>query len=227
MSASVISAREHEDAYLAAFASATLPGGARLRRTRQAAIERFGALGFPTTHNEAWKYTSLAPFLKTAYQPAPATAFTGELPAASPGAARLVFVNGRFAPELSNTQTPAGLKLSRFKEAFTRRSIVDRIGATATFDANAMVALNTAMFEDGALIEIADGAVLDAPVELLFVATADGAVAYPRNLIIAGRDSQARIVETYLGSGGARNFTAAVSEVLVADGAVIEHYKLQ
>src|ERR1017187_4116730 len=113
MSASVISAKEHEGAYLAAFAGATLPGGARLGRTRQAAIERFGALGFPTTHDEAWKYTSLAPFLKTPYQPAPAATFTGELPAASPGAARLVFVNGRFAPDLSRAQTLAGVKISR------------------------------------------------------------------------------------------------------------------
>jgi len=227
MSASVMSAREHEDAYLAAFAGATLPGGARLRRTRQAAIERFSALGFPTTHDEAWKYTNLAPFLKTPYQPAPPASFNGELPAASPGAARLVFVNGRFAPELSKTQALAGLKLSRLRDAFTRRSIVDRIGATAAFDTNAMVALNTAMFADGALIEIADGAVLDAPVELLFVAAAEGAVAYPRNLILAGRDSQARIVETYLSSGAAGYFTAAVTEVQAADGAVIEHYKLQ
>jgi Fe-S cluster assembly protein SufD len=227
MSATVIPAREHEDAYLAAFAGATLPGGARLGGTRQAAIERFSALGFPTTHNEAWKYTNLAPFLKTPYQAAPAAAFTGELPAASPDAVRLVFVNGHFAPELSKAQALSGVKISRLKEAFTRRSIVDRIGATATFETNALVALNTAMFEDGALIEIADGAVLDAPIELLFVATGDGIAAYPRNLIIAGRDSQARIVETYLGSGAAGYFTAAVSEVLVADGAVIEHYKLQ
>jgi len=226
MSATVIPAREHEEAYLAAFAGATLPGGERLGRTRQAAIERFGTLGFPTTHNEAWKYTNLAPFLKTPYQPAPAAAFTRDLPAASPGAVRLVFVNGRFAPELSQTRTLAGLKISRIEEGLTRRPIVDRIGATAAFEENALVALNTAMFEDGALVEIADGAVLDAPVELLFLATADGTVAYPRNLIIAGRDSQARIVETYRGSA-AGYFTAAVSEVLVADGAVIEHYKLQ
>jgi Fe-S cluster assembly protein SufD len=227
MSATAMTAREHEDAYLSAFAGATLPGGARLGRTRKAAIERFAALGFPTTHNEAWKYTNLAPFLKTRFQPAPADVFRGELPAASPGAARLVFVNGRFAPELSEKRALAGLKLARLKDAFARRAIVDRIGGTATFEENALVALNTAMFEDGALVEIADGAVLGAPVELLFLATADGAVAYPRNLIIAGRDSQAQIVETYRGSGAADYFTNAVTEVLVADGAVIEHYKLQ
>jgi len=32
---------------------------------RQVASDRFDALGFPTTRNEEWKYTNLAPFLKT------------------------------------------------------------------------------------------------------------------------------------------------------------------
>ncbi len=227
MAASVIPAREHEEAYVAAFGGATLPGGARLDRTRQAAIERFGALGFPTTHNEAWKYTNLAPFLKTPYQPAPATTFTGDIPAASTGAARLVFVNGRYWPELSATRAVAGLRISRLGAALTRREIVDRIGGAAAFETNALVALNTAMFEDGALVEIADGAAIEAPVELVFLATAEGSVSYPRNLIVAGRDSQAQIVENYRGSGATGYFTNAVTEALVADGAVLEHYRLQ
>jgi Fe-S cluster assembly protein SufD len=235
MSATVIAASDHEEAYVAAYrhAGGTLPGGARLRRTRQSAIERFSALGFPTTHDEEWKYTSLAPFLKTPYQPAATGVFTGELPAASPGAPRLVFVNGRFAPELSQTCALKGLKISPLKEALARRSIADRIGATAAFENNALVALNTAMFEDGALVEIGDGAVIDAPVELLFLSASNGtpAVAYPRTLIVAGRESQAQIVETYRGGGtGLRpvgTFTSAVTEAAIADGAVIEHYKLQ
>jgi Fe-S cluster assembly protein SufD len=231
MSATVIPAREHEETYLAAYSRAggALPGGVRLGRTRQAAIERFRVLGFPTTHNEEWKYTSLAPFLKTPYESGHAGTFIGELPAASPGAPRLVFVNGRFAPELSQTRPLAGLKISSLKDALKRRAIEDRIAATATFESNALAALNTAMFEDGALIEIADGAVLEAPVELLFLSAANGTpvVAYPRTLIVAGRDTQAQIVETYRGSGAAGYFTNAVTEVDAADGAVIEHYKLQ
>ena len=67
MPATAIATRESEDAYMAAYArsSVAFGGGARLRQLRQAAIERFGLLGFPTTHNEEWKYTNLAPFLKT------------------------------------------------------------------------------------------------------------------------------------------------------------------
>ena len=70
---------------------------------------------------------------------------------------------------------------------------------------------------------------LEAPIELLFLTAADGkpVVSYPRILIVAGRDSQAQIVETYRGFGGAPYFTNAVTEVVVGDGAVLEHYKLQ
>ncbi len=224
MSAGVIPVREYEEAYLAAFSrvSGTLPG---FGQTRQAAIERFNVLGFPTTHNEAWKYTNLAPFLRTTYQPAPWDRPFG-LPALAGGTAcstaRLVFVNGHFVPELSTVRPLAGLKISSLT------AVADgRLASVASFESNALVALNTAMFEDGALIEIADGAVVEVPIELLFMTVTGGtpSVAYPRTLVIAGRDSQAQIIETYRGAEG--YFTNAVTEVLAADGAVIEHYKIQ
>jgi Fe-S cluster assembly protein SufD len=228
MASTTTPVREIEDAYVAAFASATLPGGARLERTRRDAIERFAALGFPTTHNEAWKYTNLAPFLKRGYRIAPPSgSVIYQSRVASPASPRLVFVGGRYAPEMSSRGALAGVKVSSLKEALAREEIAARIGSAAAFDQNALVALNTAMFEDGALIEIADGAVLEAPIELVFAAGGGTpSVAYPRSLIVAGRESQAQIVETYLGSRD-EYFTDAVTEVFAADGSVVEHYKLQ
>jgi Fe-S cluster assembly protein SufD len=224
MSATVIAARDREEAYLAAYRRVedALPGGARLKRTRQAAIDRFAALGFPTTHNEEWKYTSLAPYLKTNYRPALAAPLAAGLPRAT-----LVFVNGRFAPGLSTGRDLPGLKLSSLKDALARdAALEDRIGAAAAFEQNALAALNTAMFEDGAFLEIAAGAVIETPIELLFVSTGAAPVAaWSRNLILAGRDSQAQVVESYRGTGEC--FTSAVTEVFAADGAVFEHYKLQ
>ena len=77
-----------------------------------------------------------------------------------------------------------------------------------------MAALNTAMFEDGALVEIADGAVIEQPIELRFLTSGERPVmTFPRNLILAGRDSQAQIVEVYEGSDGAGYFTNAVTEI--------------
>jgi Fe-S cluster assembly protein SufD len=220
MQATVTAARVHEEGYLAAFRAREreLPGHAALRR---AAIESFARLGFPSTRNEAWKYTNLAPHVKTPYEiaePVPAGMVAERLrdfAFADLGCPRFVFVDGRYAPELSGG-SPAV------------RSVRDAaVGRYARYDDNAMVALNTALFEDGAYIEIADGAVLDTPIYLLFVSTGSGTVSYPRNLIVAGRDAKASVIEGYAGFGDGPYFTNAVTEISAAEGAVIEHYKLQ
>jgi Fe-S cluster assembly protein SufD len=199
--------------------------GAEMRR---AAMESFTALGFPTTKNEEWRFTNLAPFLKAPYeQSEPARVTAAELdalPFTGAGAARLVFVNGRYAPELSSP--PAGVTAERLSDSPRAHALV---GSRAAFDRNAMVALNTALMEDGAYIEIAGGAVVPEPVWVVFVAAHGGrrAAVYPRNLIVAGRDSQASIVETYVGLDEGAYFTNAVTEVVAGDGAVLEHHKLQ
>jgi Fe-S cluster assembly protein SufD len=195
-----------------------------LRDLRQAAKERFDVLGFPTTKNEDWKFTNLAPFLKTLG----ARAGTAEPPdlTAAPFAdlqcPRLVFVNGRFAPKLSTA--PEGVKAGSLREALDSGG-AGQVGRYADFEKNALVALNTSEFEDGALVEIGNGCVLDSPIHLLFVST--GGAAYPRNLILAGRDSQATILESYVGLGEQPSFTCAVTELVAGDGSVIGHVKLQ
>jgi Fe-S cluster assembly protein SufD len=223
MPATVLQAKEQEQPYLAVFAVRRdeLPGGAEIGRIRDAAIERFAALGFPTTHNEEWKYTNLAPFLKTMYEPAPSDArWSGSIRSGADHY-RLAFFNGRYVPFLSRLPEVRGLRVSSLREALD-----GRVASEASFENNAMVALNTAMFEDGALIEIADGAVIDKPIELYFM-TAGPVMTFPRNLIVAGRDSQAQVVETYAGNNDAAYFTNAVTEFLAGDGSVIEHYKYQ
>ncbi len=73
---------------------------------RRAAIERFGALGFPTLRHEEWRFTNLAPLARASFRrPVPAERRSRPRPAVvAPwtfdAAARLVFVNGRLAPEL-------------------------------------------------------------------------------------------------------------------------------
>ena len=76
MPAGVMLAQGYEQAYVAEYARrrGELAGGPALARVRDAAIERFASLGFPTAHDEEWKYTNLAPFLKVVYEPAPSGA---------------------------------------------------------------------------------------------------------------------------------------------------------
>ena len=101
-----------------------------------------------------------------------------------------------------------------------------RLGQIVGFETNAFAALNTALFDEATILEISPGAVLSDPIEIAVDAgRADGEVVYPRVLILAGERSEATIVETYSGAG--RTFTNAVTEIVLAPGAILDHTKLQ
>ena len=94
----------------------------------------------------------------------------------------------------------------------------------ASFHQNPFVALNTAFLNRVAVLRVAAGTVLEEPIEIAYEATRDAAV-HPRTLILVGAHAQCTIVETYKGQG--RYFTNAVTEIVVGDGAVVDHYKVQ
>lgn len=86
-----------------------------------------------------------------------------------------------------------------------------------------MVALNAANAQDGARIAIPENTVAPGFIHLLFIGLGDSVWSHPRNVIVVGRNSQAAIVETYVGSGS--YFTNAVTEIVAGDGAVVDHYR--
>jgi Fe-S cluster assembly protein SufD len=233
---------EEKDIYLADFAAFEkgLPPEVRgpLHRLRHGGAERFTALGFPTLHDEDWRFTNLAPLTRAPFQLAPerppalASAEVESLTGPLPSGPRLVFVNGRFAPELSvRGALPAGVVLGSLAEALNehRDKVEPHLAQYADHEEHPFIALNTAFLHDGAFLYLPKNVVLAEPVYLLFVATAVGAptVAHPRNLIVAGVNSQARIVESYVGPDGDLTFTNAVTEVFAGENAVLDHYKPQ
>jgi Fe-S cluster assembly protein SufD len=203
-----------------------------LQALRREAMERLEAMGFPTTRDEAWKYTSLAPIARVPFAPAARGRFDGRslAPFRLPGSREIVFVNGHHVPELSRGGADGVLVLG-LREALARDPdrLQPHLGRQLGNGATAFVSLNTALFEDGAVVAIPQGHVAAEPVHLLHCSTGDGppAVAHPRTLILAGARSQAAVVETYAGAEGAAYFTNAVSEAVVEDGAVLDHYLLQ
>ncbi len=201
-----------------------LAGAPWLSELRRAAFARFEELGFPTAKDEDWRYTGLQAITGTPWIAAP-PADRVTLPPA-PGA-RIVFVNGRYAKALSSPLD--GIRVESLREILGREpeALRANFSRLARVDRHAFVALNTACLDDGAVISIARGAIVSAPLHLFHVSAPGDApsVAYPRTLILAGERSQAAIVETYLGEG--RSFTNAVTEIALEEGAILEHYKLQ
>src|SRR5262249_55386679 len=101
----------------------------------------------------------------------------------------------------------------------------------ASFDCGPFLALNTAFLVDGAFIELTPGTILQQPIHLLFVATGRNngrmTMAHPRVLAILGANSQATIVETYVGPDATGYFTNAVTELVLGENAVLDHYTRQ
>ncbi len=227
-------------AYLEEFKTFAANGGGAswLAPIRRAAIGRFGELGFPTTRNEDWHFTSVAPIAESDFRHFQSPG--GEVDAAQLarftfGATdwhTIVFVNGRFAPELSALGAlPSGVIVTGMAPALREQHplLQRHLARIAAFEAQSFTALNTAFMGDGALVHIAADADVARPIHLVFVSDAHAAkaVSYPRNLLVLEHHARATILESYVAVGDATYFTNAVTEVSLADGATLQHYKVQ
>ncbi len=208
----------------------------RLASLRREAIERFARHGFPTPRLEAWRSTDVEAIheAKPSYRGAPGRASAEDVAALRyAGCALAVFVDGHFAPELSELgDLPAGVTAGSLAAAMSEQpEAVERaLGSLARSEApeEAFVALNTAYIRDGLFVAADRGAVMERPIQALFLSTGDAAGAsYPRNLILAGENSQVTVIETYATLGEGAHLTCAVTEALCEPASVVDHYKVQ
>ena len=210
-------------------------GGPRwLQELRDRGAARFSALGFPTTRDEEWRFTSVATIASTEFRLAPAKRLDADGLNGfvyTDASHRIVIVDGHFSPELSRTAgLPAGTRFGSLAAAVIEDgdTVARYLGQLAEFGSRAFSALNTAFMDDGAFVRIPDGAVLQAPLQILFVSTGGSStMSHPRLLLIAGEGSQSRVVETYVGAADLGYFTNAVTEVVLGENAVVDHYKVQ
>ncbi len=201
---------------------------------RAAAFAALGASGLPTPRHEDWRFTSLAALSALSFVAAPPSEGAAEALLArhpAPAGPRLVFENGRFRRDLSTGGTlPAGAALGSLADALRRapEAVRPHLGRLARPEGLAFTAANAALLEDGAFLLLPPGARVEAPIELVFVTGAGGrAVAvHPRVLVVAGEGARATLAEVYLGTGDAY-LVNAVTELVLGEGAAVEHLKLQ
>ncbi len=214
-----------------------LAGTEAIKDLRTRAIDAFSRQGFPTARHEDWKYTNLARIEREAFQPAAAipSVPADALPAldfAEGEALRLVFVNGRYAPYLSNAEDAdiAGVRVGSLAHAVDQQEQhLEHLGSVASLESNGLVALNTAFLKDGAAITLDAGVELDRPLYLLFLSVEQAAAALiqPRVYLVAERQARAKVVEHHASLGQPTNFTNMVEELRLGDGSRIDHYLLQ
>jgi Fe-S cluster assembly protein SufD len=210
-----------------------------LAPVRKAGIASFADQGFPTLHDEDWRFTNVAPIAKLNFQLAKELSVNGAESKLLDEAAftklpghRLVFVNGFFCAKLSSLKPVAGgVRIENLSAALAKDSalIEKHLGKYAHTASNTFAALNQAFFTDGAFIFVPAGVEVAEPVQLIYISSAknSGETILPRNLVIAEANSKLTVVESYISTGNVAYFTNAVTEILAGDNARVEHVKLQ
>ncbi|MFQ5584106.1 MAG: Fe-S cluster assembly protein SufD [Calditrichia bacterium] len=204
---------------------------------RQEAIARFSELGFPTTRNEEWKYTSISPLLKKEFTLGDETAKL------SPQEIKkytfkgleetvVVLINGCYYSELSTFRADQkGVLVEGMAAAFAKHPqlISNFLAKYADYRQEPFVALNTAFTLDGVFVYIPEGTVIEKPIHLLNISAPaeDNSFSNPRILIVAGRDSKVQLVETHEHYSGYSCFVNQVTEIVLEEKAVVDHIKIQ
>jgi Fe-S cluster assembly protein SufD len=208
-----------------------------LQALRKDAIARFSSLGFPTTRDEEWQYTNVAPITRIPFKGGDydlkglSAEKVSEISPAGLRCSQVVFVNGSYSRELSLLSRLQGAcEVSSLSAAAkSRRRIEPYLGKYAGYGDHPFVALNTAFLRDGAFVFIPENTIVRDPIQLIYVANSGSAptVSHPRNLIVVGAGSQATFLESYAGLQGEVYFTNAVTEMVIGENAVVDHYKIQ
>lgn len=222
-----------------------LPGGEGwLGEIRQAALERSSSLGMPTKRDEAWRYTNPKPVLDDAYATPESGEFAGELPAGiafGPAAenaglgvescARVVFVDGRFAPGLSELESAeVGLSVELIDgSSDSDDALVSamRDGLAAARDG--LEALGAGLVTSGVVIRVAERAEISKPVSIVFVTTSDGPslLTAPYVAVFAGQASRAEVIEDHIGAEASGGLALSRTEIHASRDAFVEHTLVQ
>lgn len=231
-------AAAERDAYLAGLLERSMraqTGQTELDELRDRAQALVREQTFPTTRDEEWRFTDLSALLQTAFRPTTASITADQLqPYVLPEAAhsRLVFVNGRFNPELSDRAgLPDSVMVGTLSDLQANSQYSAKLGqflAQQPGSHEVFTALNAAGFPEAAVVWIPKNQVIETPIHLVFVSVADGsAIAQPRGLVVAEANSAVTLVEDFVGFGDGIHLTNAVTEIWADQNAQINHTRVQ
>ncbi len=204
-----------------------------LLRLREDAMTSWAPKGFPTTKDEAWRYTDITAIRDTVFE------FNEAIPELSrdtvealqreSGRNFLLLVNGKFSREHSFVEE--GVEVEGLSEAIVSRPdlVEAHLGRYSVSADDAFACLNAGLWSQGLFIHVRDDRMIKDPIHLVsFVHSPKGrSLIQIRNLILIGKKSKASIVETYAAGDGKGYLTNAVTEIVLEENSRLEHCKIQ
>jgi Fe-S cluster assembly protein SufD len=235
-----------------------LPLAEHLNALHEEAYAAFQEQGIPTRRLESWKGTSLARLEAMDFVRVGPSKSISQTDAARAEDVDLVFVDGCLvdAP-VSRADLPLGVRVLSLAEAAIEdpETVQRYLGRLPDLKKESLAALQTAFFEDVAIVHLDSRASATRPIRIRSISTSSSSLdsassntsdatldatsdatsreaaspnaAFPRLLVIAGDESQATIVFESVSEEGATGLTAFVAEYHLARGARVETVQLQ
>jgi len=205
-----------------------------LEEQRLKALSQFSEQGFPSSHEEEWRYTNVSAIEKKLFSPTINKTINlvdiewlklYQLQEAW----SVVLVDGHFSAELSSLEDlPVDVLVMGMADALQKlpETLENYINQSVNIDENSFIAFNTAWFTDGLFVSVNAKRILEKPIQVLHVATQQDVLAATRTVIILDKMAEASIIETYVGYNNAY-LSSTVTEVFVGQNAHLTLYKMQ
>ena len=194
---------------------------------REKSFEILNETAFPTTKTEAWKYTRTTRISNGTFQLVkPEINSVSDYLIEGLQGNVLVFVNGFYQAELSKIKDTKGLLVSPLTKT-SQEWINAHSNQQVQLEGEVFNALNTAFTTDGVSIEIAKNAIIEEPIQLIYVTTGTAVLSSVRNILVANENSDATVVMGYYGEQADSNFTNVVTEIKVKQNASLSIHKIQ
>lgn len=192
------------------------------------ALDELNDFGFPTRHNEEWKYTLVGELLNQNFDLPKATTVA---PSAtdSPLKHRVTIYNGQIIGLESLTQQlPQGVLVLPLTMALKEHEALIKpyLGSILRTE-HGFQALNTAMIHNGLFIYVPEGVHIAEPILLSHYQDTMSQAVYLRHVVVAKANSQLSLVEDYQGEGQSCYLTNTITEIALESGAKLNHYKIQ
>ena len=215
------------DSQSALFATRAPARQRQVQAWREAALAQALRVGFPHNKLERWKYAPLRALAGKRFAESQTQTQT-DVSLNLPPAPRLVFVDGRHDAALSDMRGAEILSIGTLAEALRGddERAVAMLGRSFPEVEAPFAPLNTALAEDGLLIEVPESVVLNAPMHLVFIhSNGDTGSSYLRHKIECRENSQATLIEHHLGGGN--GLSNDLWHVHVKPGAHLRHLRVQ
>ena len=200
---------------------------------RKKSFENFIDNGLPTNKWEDWQFTNFSSIEKGDFRLSSlsdAVELTGLLPGRIPNTYLIVSINGYYQPNLSDIPDEAKVAsgADHFSSDFNYQSLKS-VQSHQDRGLNPFYMLNTSMMNSGLSIHIKDNAKITKPIQIIYLTTSitSEIMNHPRFVFQFGNNSEATVVEHYIGSTSTPYFNNSVTKVELGENSFVNHIRIQ